>query len=50
MATVPPSAAKEGAVVKGITLWLVIATAAIIGIVLAFRHGSAVTSLIGSTT
>ena len=43
-------AAKDRAGLKGLSLWLVIATIVLIGLVLAFRHGGAVTSLIGSTT
>ena len=50
MADAPRPAAKDRAALKGVTLWLVIATVTLIGIFLAFRHGGAATSLIGSTT
>ncbi|MBI2796300.1 MAG: hypothetical protein HYX65_06290 [Gemmatimonadetes bacterium] len=45
-----PAAKADGAAVRGVALWLTIGTVVVIGLALAVRHGSKVTSLLGSTT
>ena len=41
---------SDGAAVRGVAIWLAIASVVVIGIVLAVRHGAKVTALLGYTT
>ena len=48
--TTGKSGTTDGAAVRGVAIWLAIATVVVIGLVLAVRHGGQVTSLLGGTT